>query len=157
MPAPQNSPYISFPNNAAEVLAHWQELFGGTLDITLYDDLPDLSGFPFTPPPGTVAHGTLTGGLLTVAGGDGIGEPGQELPPLESEVYSFLVGLDAVDQAHTLIDTVTAAGGRVAMPFALAPWGDHYGQVVDRYGVMFALVVAGNAESAESAESAEKA
>ncbi|MGP4917531.1 VOC family protein [Brachybacterium tyrofermentans] len=151
MPAPQNSPYISFPNNAAEVLAHWQELFGGTLDITLYDDLPDLSGFPFTPPPGTVAHGTLTGGLLTVAGGDAIGEPGQELPPLESEVYSFLVGLDEVDQAHTLIDTVTAAGGRVAMPFALAPWGDHYGQVVDRYGVMFALVVAGNAESAEKA------
>ncbi|MGO3315454.1 MAG: VOC family protein, partial [Brachybacterium tyrofermentans] len=78
----------------------------------------------------------------------GIGEPGQELPPLASEVYSFLVGLDEVEQAHTLIETVTAAGGRVAMPFTLAPWGDHYGQVVDRYGVMFALVVGGDAENA---------
>ena len=34
------------------------------------------------------------------------------------------------------------------MPFALAPWGDHYGQVVDHYGVMFApLVVGGSAEN----------
>ncbi len=29
------------------------------------------------------------------------------------------------------------------MPFALAPWGDHYGQVKDCFGVMFAFVVMG--------------
>lgn len=31
------------------------------------------------------------------------------------------------------------------MPFELAPWGDHYGEVRDRFGVKFALVVAGSA------------
>ena len=29
MPQPQNSPYVAFPGNGQEVLAHWQELFGG--------------------------------------------------------------------------------------------------------------------------------
>lgn len=146
--APQNSPYITFPNNGAEVLAHWQELFGGTLEASLYDDFPDLSGFPFTPPPGAVAHGTLTDGLFTISGGDGIGEPGQELPPLESDVYSFLIGLGSVEQARALIERVTDAGGKVAMPFELAPWGDHYGQVIDRFGVKFALVVGGETNTA---------
>lgn len=144
MPQPQNSPYLTFPGNGAEVLEHWRDLFGGELEVQLYGDLPDLSGFPFAPPPGAVAHGTLTGGLLTVSGGDGIADAGQELPPLGSDVYSFLIGLDSVEEARALIAKVTGAGGKLAMPFELAPWGDHYGQVLDRFGVMFALVVAGD-------------
>ncbi len=144
MPQPQNSPYVSFPGNAAEALAHWHDLFGGTLELMTYGEMPDLSGFPFTPPSGAVAHATLTDGLLTVSGGDAIGGPGDELPPLGSDVYSFLIGLDDVDSARDLIARIAEAGGKVAMPFELAPWGDHYGQVVDRFGVMFALVVAGS-------------
>lgn len=143
MATPQNSPYITFPGTAGEAFAYYRDVFGGELEVMTYDDFPDLSGFPFTPPPGAVAHGVLSGGLLTLTGGDGIAEPGQELPPLASDVYSFLIGLDTVEEARALIDTVTSSGGRLAMPFELAPWGDHYGQVIDRYGVMFALVVPG--------------
>src|SRR5690606_3581112 len=64
MPQPQNSPYISFPGNGQEVLTHWHELFGGDLDLMTYDQIPDLSGFLFTPPKGAVSHATLTGGLF---------------------------------------------------------------------------------------------
>ncbi|WP_341853959.1 hypothetical protein [Brachybacterium sp. GPGPB12] len=78
MPRPQNSPYIAFPGNGQEVLTHWQELFGGELEMMTYDEIPDLSGFPFTPPRGAVAHATLTGGLFAVSGGDAIGGPGDE-------------------------------------------------------------------------------
>lgn len=145
MPQPQNSPYLAFPGNAGEVLAHWHDLFGGTLEVTRYDELPNLSDFPFTPPPGAVAHATLTGGLLTVSGGDAIAGPGEESPPLGSDVYSFLVGLDEVGAAQRLIARIVEAGGKATMPFELAPWGDHYGEVRDRFGVKFALVVAGSA------------
>ncbi|GAA1490701.1 VOC family protein [Brachybacterium sacelli] len=143
MSAPQFSSYISFPGNAAEAFEYYREVFGGELDLMTYDDIPDLSGFPFTPPAGSVAHAQLHGGLVTLAGGDGISAPGEELPPLESDVYSFLVGLDRVDDAHALIETLTSSGAKIAMPFELAPWGDHYGQVKDRFGVLWALVVAG--------------
>ncbi|MGP5056727.1 VOC family protein [Brachybacterium paraconglomeratum] len=144
MPQPQNSPYIAFPGNGQEVLTHWQEQFGGELEMMTYDEIPDLSGFPFTPPRGAVAHATLTGGLFTVSGGDAIGGPGDELPPLGSDVYSFLIGLEDVESAKSLFARIAEGGGKVAMPFELAPWGDHYGQVVDRFGVMFALVVGGS-------------
>ncbi|WP_370239935.1 VOC family protein [Brachybacterium sp. EE-P12] len=82
---------------------------------------------------------------MTVSGGDAIAGPGEELPPLGSEVYSFLVGLDEVEAARSLIARIAEAGGKATMPFGLAPWGDHYGEVRDRFGVKFALVVAGGA------------
>lgn len=75
MTAAQFSPYISFPGNAGEAFPHYRELFGGELRMTRYDDFPDLSGFAFTPPPGAVAHAQLHGGLVTLAGGDGIAPP----------------------------------------------------------------------------------
>ncbi|EWS80971.1 VOC family protein [Brachybacterium phenoliresistens] len=144
MPAPQFSPYISFPGNAAEAFAYYAEIFGGELELSKYDDFPDMSGFPFTPPPGSVAHAQLHGGLVTLAGGDGMAMEGQALPGLESDVYSYLIGLDTVEQAEALIEAMTSSGAEVAMPFELAPWGDHYGQVKDRYGVLWALVVGGS-------------
>ncbi len=101
---------------------------------------------PFAPPaPESVAHAQLHGGLVTLAGGDAVSPPGgEEMPPLESEVYSFLIGLDTVDEARALIGTMTSSGASLAMPFELAPWGgDHYGQVKDRFGVLWALVVPG--------------
>ena len=49
-----------------------------------------------------------------------------------------------MESAKSLFARIAEGGGKVAMPFELAPWGDHYGQVVDRFGVMFALVVGGS-------------
>ena len=42
-------------------------------------------------------------------------------------------------EAEELIGRFTAAGGEVSMPFEKAPWGDHYGQVTDRFGVLWAF------------------
>ena len=143
MSDPQFSPYISFPGNAAEAFEYYQQIFGGELNVMTYDDFGDTSGFPFQPPPGAVAHAQLHGGLVTLAGGDGMAAPNQDLSGLQSEVYSFLIGLDTQEAAHELIEAVTSSDGHVGMPFELAPWGDHYGQVIDKFGVMWALVVAG--------------
>lgn len=137
------TPYISFPGNADAAFHYYQEVFGGELEIGHYGDFP-TDGFPFTPPADAVSHAQLHGGLVTLAGGDAIAEDGQPLAPLESQVYSFLIGLDTVPEAERLIATLTAAGATVTMPFAVAPWGDHYGQVTDRFGVLWALVVPGD-------------
>ncbi len=127
-----SSPYLSFPGNASEAFPYYQELFGGELDMQTYDAMPSLEGFPFTPPPGAVAHATLTAPGITLAGGDGMGE---DLPPLSSSVYSFLLIFDSADEARGFIDTVIRGGGAAGMPFEQAPWGDLYGQVTDRFGI----------------------
>lgn len=137
----QLATYIAFFGNAKEALEHYQEVFGGELDLTFYGDIP-MPGMPFEPDPDSVAHGVLTlpGGVI--AGGD--------MPPggdyaVRDTVYSLLYTLDSVDEARRVIDQMVAAGGELAMPFELAPWGDHYGQIFDKYGVMWALNVPGSA------------
>jgi PhnB protein len=136
---PSSTPYISFPGNAAEAMAYYADVFGGTLDVMTYGEAPPMEGMPFTPPPEAVAHAQLEGGLLTLAGGDDLGEVPQ---PLDSAVYSLMVMPDSVEEGQALIERLTSTGGNLEMPFEPAPWGDHYGQVKDRFGVMWQIDVA---------------
>ncbi|WGW10598.1 glyoxalase/bleomycin resistance/extradiol dioxygenase family protein [Saxibacter everestensis] len=128
--------YVALPGNAADAFTHWQEVFGGELDLTRYGDM-DLEGMPFTPDPEKVAHAALhtPGGDIT--GGDAM--PGEDAPPLRDTAYSLLYGVDTPDEARTLIQKLVDGGGSVNMPFELAPWGDWYGQAFDRFGVMWAF------------------
>lgn len=136
----QYSPYISFPGTAAEAFPYYQDLFGGTLEVMTYDQFPSTEDFPFDPPHGSVAHATLEAPGISLTGGDAMGE---DLPPLASDVYSFLLAFDTTDEAEEFIDKVTATGGDIAMPFEPAPWGDHYGQVRDRFGIRWDVNVPG--------------
>lgn len=132
-------PYINFPGNGAEVLTHYHEILGGTLDIQRYGDTP--GDFPFSPPPDALAHGRLVTDTFAIAGGDDLGEPNGRT--LGSDTHSFLLESDDVDEATRLIGRFLDAGATEAMAFERAPWGDHYGQVTDRYGVLWAFVVPG--------------
>lgn len=137
------SPYISFPGNAADAFPFYQELFGGQLEVMTYDQFPSMEGFPFTPPPEAVAHATMESPMITLTGGDGMGD---DLPSLHSDVYSFLLVFDTTEEAADFIGRVTSGGGDIAMPFEMAPWGDHYGQVRDRFGVRWDVSVPGTQE-----------
>lgn len=133
------STYIAFPGNAAEAFTHYQEVFGGELNLMRYGDFPPMEDMPFQPDPSSVAHAQLDldGGSIT--GGDEM--PGEGLV-VKDTVYSLLYTLDDVERARELIERLVAAGGSVNMPFELAPWGSHYGQVFDRFGVMWSFDVA---------------
>ena len=134
---PSSTPYISFPGNAREAFEYYREVFGGTLDLMTYDGMA-TEGMPFTPPPGAIAHAQLHGGLLTLAGGDDIGESPQ---PLDGSAYSLMLMPDTVEEGRALIEKLTTTGGNLEMPFEQAPWGDHYGQVKDRFGVLWQVDV----------------
>lgn len=136
----QFSPNISFPGNATEALRFYQEVFGGELDIMTYGDMPDME-LPFEPPPGAVAHATLTSGTVYIAGGDAMGP---DSPVLTSDVYSFLLQFDTVAEARDYIVRLTAGGGEVTLAFEKAPWGDYYGQVTDQFGVVWMFNAADN-------------
>lgn len=132
-----STPYISFPGNAREALEFYAEVFGGTLDVMTYDG---MEGLPFDPPPGVVAHAQLHGGLVTLAGADDIGESPQ---PLDGSAYSLMVMPSSVEEGRALMERIAADGGSTEMPFEKAPWGDHYGQAKDRFGVLWHVNVSG--------------
>lgn len=122
----------------AEAMEHWHEVFGGDLMILRYGDTP-MEGMPFEPDPEGVAHATLTlpndAGVL--AGGDAM-DDGNEYP-VEGTAYSLLYTTDTADEAEELIQKLIDGGGSIGMPFEEAPWGGWYGQVFDRFGVMWAF------------------
>lgn len=63
--------------------------------------------------------------------------------PLDGSAYSLMVMPGSVADAEALINQLTSTGARIEMPFAEAPWGDHYGQVKDRFGVLWQIDVPG--------------
>ncbi|NLA65274.1 MAG: VOC family protein [Leucobacter sp.] len=128
--------YIALPGTTAEAMQHWHEVFGGDLMILRYGDM-QLEGMPFEPDPEAVAHATLTTSAGIIAGGDSI-EDGNDYA-VRDTAYSMLYTTDTPEEARAFIGKFVAGGGNEAMPFEQAPWGGWYGQVFDRYGVMWAF------------------
>lgn len=128
--------YIALPGTTAEAMEHWHEVFGGELNIMRYGDM-QLEGMPFEPDPQAVAHATLTleGGII--AGGDSMDTETDY--PVRDTAYSMLYTTDTPEESRRLIEKLVDGGGSIGMPFEKAPWGDWYGQVFDRYGVMWSF------------------
>lgn len=133
--APSIATYIALPGTTAEAMEHWHDVFGGELSILRYGDV-SLEGMPFEPDPQAVAHATLTLPAGVIAGGDAMG--GEDYP-VRGSAYSLLYTTDTPDEARGLIGQLVDGGGSMGMPFEKAPWGDWYGQVFDRFGVMWAF------------------
>lgn len=128
--------YIALPGTTAEAMEHWHEVFGGELMILRYGDVP-MSGMPFEPDPNAVAHATLETPAGVIAGGDAM-DDGTDYN-VRGSAYSMLYTTDTPEEARGFIAKLTEGGGSEGMPFEEAPWGGWYGQVFDRFGVMWAF------------------
>lgn len=127
--------YISLPGNTAAAMQHWHEVLGGQLEIVRYSDMA-LEGLPFEPDPNAVAHATLVTPVGIIAGSDVMDDA---VYPVTGSAYSLLYTTDTPDEAREYIRRMLEGGGSTGMPFEKAPWGDWYGQVFDRYGVMWSF------------------
>lgn len=134
--APSVATYIALPGTTAEAFEHWHEVFGGELNLMRYGDM-QLQGLGFEPDPNAVAHVTLTLPAGVLAGGDAMDEIGDY--PVRGTAYSLLYTSDTPDEARELIQKLIDGGGSAGMPFEQAPWGGWYGQVYDRFGVLWAF------------------
>jgi len=119
----------------AEAMTHWHEVFGGKLEILNYRDTP-LEDIGFEPDPDAVAHATLTLPQGVIAGGDSMDSENDY--PIRGTAYSLLYTTETPEEAEQFIEKLRS-GGSIGMPFQKAPWGDWYGQVFDRFGVMWAF------------------
>ena len=128
--------YIALPGTTAEAFEHWHDVFGGELNLMRYRDFP-MEGMPFQPDPKSVAHVTLTLPAGVLAGGDAM-EDGNEYA-VRGTAYSLLYTTESPEEARGYIQRLLDGGGAVGMPFEVAPWGGWYGQVFDKFGVMWAF------------------
>lgn len=122
------NPYLNFSGNAREAMEFYHSVFGGSLDVSTFDQFPGMVG----PDEGhLVMHSQLTtADGLTLMGSD-VPSGMPYAPPA-----GFAVSISGDDEAalQGYWDSLSA-GGTVTMPFDTPPWGGRFGMLTDRFGI----------------------
>jgi PhnB protein len=124
------NPYLNFRGEAKEAIAFYASVFGGEPTVTTFaeggmaEQLPDDDG-------GLVMHSEIKTPLgLVLMCADA---PSTMPVSVGNNVTVSLSG----DDADTLAAywNGLAEGATVTMPFEVAPWGDRFGMLTDRFGI----------------------
>ena len=138
MPSSTVQPYLFFGGRCEEALAHYRTAIGADVEMVMrYSDSPE----PL--PPGLLApgfeskimHSSFRVGDTTIMASDGC-EPGATYTGF-SLALSFPTEAE-VERAFAAL----ADGGAVKMPLVKTFWSPLYGQLVDRFGVEWMVMVA---------------
>ena len=122
-------PYLFFGGTAADAFTRYQEVFGGELILNTFADFGRDDGAG-----DLIAHGMLQGPVELFAADAGAGEPTLKL---EGVLFSLLGTAEpaVLEQWFAAL----ADGGEVIDPLTRKPWGDHDGQVRDRFGITWLI------------------
>ena len=130
------NPYISFRDNAREAMEFYKSVLGGELTVSTFGE------FQASEDPAEVdkvMHAQLvTDGGLTLMAADTPNS--MDFTPGGSITVS-LSGDD--DETLSGYWQGLSDGATVVMPFELAPWGDRFGLLTDKYGVSWMVDVLG--------------
>lgn len=123
------TPYLHFDGDARAALTFYRDVFGGDLVVHSFADFGRGDG-----PADAVAHGMLQGPVELFAS-DVAG--GEEPLALRGILFSLLGAAEPAELERWF--AALADGGEVIDALALKPWGDHDGQVRDRFGVTWLI------------------
>lgn len=139
MPSRLN-PYINFQGNAREAMEFYRDTFGGDLTAMTFAeggmehepaDADKLMHAQLEAPNGMVLMGADAGGGM---------------PTFEGSNISISLSGDDEAELSGYYGKL-AEGGTVVEPLEKAPWGDHFGMVTDRFGVLWLVNIAGSPPS----------
>ena len=130
------NPYLSFRDNAREVMEYYKSVFGGDLTVSTFGEY-QASQDPAEQD--KVMHAMLTtdNGMVLMAADT---PNGMDLNP-GSNISVSLSGDDEGELRRYWDGLVD--GGSVTMPLEKAPWGDAFGMCTDRFGVAWMVNIAG--------------
>jgi len=122
------NPYLSFRDNAREVMEFYKSVFGGELNVSTFAEY-QASQDPADAD--KVMHSQLTtdAGLTLMAADT---PTGMDLAPGDNISIS-LSGDDEAELRRYWDGLVN--GGTVVMPLEKAPWGDTFGMCADKFGI----------------------
>ena len=128
----QLNPYITFDGTCSEAMDFYARALGGSVQKMTFRDS------------GMDADGIMHSALQTPAGfhlfaADTVEGMGEYRPG--NNVQVSLSG-DEADALRGYWDAL-ADGGQVLVPLQQQMWGDHYGQLIDRYGITWHVNIGG--------------
>jgi len=124
---PRLNPYLQLRGQGRDALAFYQGVFGGEASLMTFADAGGM-GLP-EDQQHQVMHADLDAGpALRLM----LADVTQDAPPNGTVMLS---GPAEDGPELTRWFEALAEGGQVVVPLEQAPWGDHYGQLTDRFGV----------------------
>lgn len=140
------TPYLNFRDTARDALEFYHGVFGGTLELSTYGEMPM---FDDPAEANKIMHGMLTAER-------GVVLMGADVPNGMDFSANSNVSLSGDDDAVLrswwggLSD-----GATITEPLAMAPWGDSFGMLVDKFGVPWMVNIAGAAAAGATAPAAD--
>lgn len=129
------TPYLNFGGTAREAMEYYASIFGGTPEVMTFGQ-GGMEGVD----PDLVMHSSLVGGNgFRIFGADA--PPAMGPTPVAGNITMSLSGDD--EQALTGYWQALSDGGTVRTPLAQAPWGDSYGDLVDKFGIAWLVNISG--------------
>lgn len=131
-------PYLFFGGTCREALTHYQEIFGGSLEMMAMSDMPASEGAPPPEQADLIMHAALSfDGNLLMASDDPTGDGG----PVKGISVNYTAG-DANEA--TRVFAALSDGGEVTMPIGATFWSPMFGMCVDRFGIPWMVDVEGS-------------
>ncbi|MET1043311.1 MAG: VOC family protein [Microbacteriaceae bacterium] len=130
------NPYLSFRDSARDAMTFYQSVFGGELNVSTFGEY-QASEDPAEQDKIMHAQLTTTSGL-TLMGAD----TPNGMDYTTGTNYAVSLSGDDESELRGYWDKLSD-GGTVSMPLEKAPWGDSFGQLVDKYGVSWLVNIAG--------------
>lgn len=125
------TPYLFFDGSCREALGFYQACVGGDLELTSYGqaqgDACKLGDAD------KIIHGTLRNGPLVLMASDRA-----DAKPTRGDNVCLSLRVDSAPELERTFSALSE-GGTVAMPLHDAFWGDRFGTLLDRYGVLWML------------------
>lgn len=130
------NPYINFKDNARDALEFYRSVFGGELNVSTFGDFGGAQDAADTD---KVMHGQLTTDAgLTIMAAD---TPSSVTYQPPGGISISLSGDD--DDTLRRHWAALLEGATVIEPLEVAPWGDAFGMLTDRFGVTWLVNIAG--------------
>jgi len=122
------SPYLALDGTTRQAMEFYQSVLGGELAMTTFAE----AGAGDFPGSDRIMHASLvTDGGIAIFGADTLVEMGHT--PGDTVALSLMGNDDALPGLFRAL----AEGGTVTVPFERQMWGDDYGQLRDRFGVVW--------------------
>lgn len=134
------NPYLGFRDDARQAMEFYRSVFGGELTLSTFGEL-QVSDDPaerdkimhaqLETPGGLVLMAADTPNRMPYTPGDNFSVSLSGGPDSDAELRGYWAGL--------------VEGGTVVEDLAVAPWGDAFGMVKDRFGTLWLVNIAGAA------------
>lgn len=130
------NPYLAFQRDAREAMNFYHGVFGGDLDVSTFGESGQSRG---PDDADLVMHAQLTTA-------DGHTLMASDTPPgMDRGTGGQQVSLSGDDEtALTRYWEGLAEGAQILEPLVRAPWGDTFGMLVDRFGILWMVNIAGS-------------